>query len=254
MRKIIQDKTRDLRQKNQAISKLLRQQSDFIAVTAHEFRTPLNIALLQLDDTLDSYEHSNQVLSDMKVLEASLSKLKELTQNLFDVQQYDLEKAQLNAEETSIKSFVLDICSEAKDIVKSHSLHLTSEVNLNDSLRVKIDKTKIRQVLHNLISNAQKFTPEGGSVGIKSSTNGNSVMIEVSDTGIGIPDEEKERIFEKFQTADAKKGMGIGMGLYLCKKIMELHHGEIHLRDNEPVGSVFTISLPIAGEAVSGNQ
>lgn len=244
MKQMINDKTQKLRKQNHKIKKILQQQSDFIAVTAHEFRTPLNIALLQLNDTLDSFDHSHQVLDDMKVLESSLDKLKQLTQDLFDVQQYDLKKAQLHLKETPLANFLDEIHEQFQEILKSKSMSLSFENTLKKELSIELDQPKFRQVIHNLLSNAQKFSPEKSPLKIKLSEEKNQILIEVIDHGKGISDADKSRIFQKFQTADNRQGVGIGMGLYLCQQIIKLHKGSISVIDTAGGGSTFQIRLP----------
>ncbi|MDF2379453.1 MAG: HAMP domain-containing sensor histidine kinase [Candidatus Gracilibacteria bacterium] len=248
MKDLIQKKTKSLRSQNMEIKQLLRQQSDFIAVTAHEFRTPLNIALLQLEDTLDSYDHNNQVLADMDVLGGSLERLKSLTQNLFDVQKYDLEKVTLKKEPQSLQSLLQIITNDFQDLSKQKQLKLHL-VSLKKDITINCDAPKIHQVFSNIISNAMKFTPEKGKIEIEAITNATEVQIHIRDTGTGISEDNKKRVFEKFQSTDATQGMGIGMGLYICKKIIELHMGSIHVVDNRPKGSVFILKLPIHANA-----
>lgn len=243
MKKMIREKTKNLRQQNEKIKNLLRQQSDFIAVTAHEFRTPLNIALLQLDDTLESYDHSSQVLEDMKVLEGSLDRLKNLTEELFEVQQYDLNKAGLQASKRDMTAFLRNIADEWKELMRQKSIEFQFETNIKTPLWVEFDEAKMRQVVHNLLTNAQKFTPEHGKIILKLETDDSKVRFLVIDNGRGIPDEDKERVFEKFQTTKVSLGMGIGLGLYICKKIIELHGGRIHVEDTPNGGATFVIGL-----------
>lgn len=248
MKQLIHEKTKNLKKQNEKIKQLLNQQSDFIAVTAHEFRTPLNIALLQLEDTLDSYDHSSQVLEDMKVLENSLDKLKHLTQNLFDVQQYDLKKAKLHTKEIDIHAFVAEVFEEFKDMTAQKKIDLALDNRIKSPVFMKIDELKIRQVLYNLLTNAQKFIPEQAKIIIRIKETPKWVNISVIDNGPGISDKDKKRVFQKFQTNNTHMGMGIGLGLYLCKQIVDLHKGEITVSDTPGGGATFTISLPKKAE------
>ncbi len=244
MKKKIQEKTEKLQNQNQQIKKVLKQQSDFIAVTAHEFRTPLNVALFQLSDTLESFDHQSQVLEDMKTMETSLEKLKLLTQNLFDVQQFDLEKVSLQTEKTNIEKFTINIIQELKDLLKEKGIILTFLSELKNPIELHIDQTKLRQVMHNLISNASHFTESGETIEVELKEDSKNIQIDIIDHGPGVADEIKEDIFDKFRTAQASKGMGLGLGLYLCKKIMKLHQGIVNITDTKGGGATFSISLP----------
>lgn len=243
MKEIIEQKTEALRKQFQEIKSLLEQQSDFIAVTAHEFRTPLSIALFQLEDTLSSHSHSPQVVQDMEIMNESLNNLKELTQKLFDVQQYDLNKIKLRAKEINIVEFVKQLYLELGLIMKDKKIRFEFINEIDDAIKIQIDKIQLRQVMSNLLNNAIKFIDSKNPlIQIKLEEEDNLVIISVSNTGKPIPDKDKKRIFEKFQTTKVTMGTGIGLGLYICKKIIELHNGKIWVTDKKNM-TKFSISL-----------
>jgi len=241
MKAIVDKKTKELRKKLDEIKQLLGQQSDFIAVTAHEFRTPLAIAMFQLEEILESYKNPTGLADELKALDSSLDKLKFLTQRLFDVQQYDLDKVRLQKKKTDIRQFVKNIYSDFPAIMKEKGLEFAFKDNLKSLVFCDIDQPRIRQVLHNLLTNASKFTPKGGRVELILEEDRKDVLIKVSDTGKGIPDSFKKVVFDKFRTKGA--GMGIGLGLYLCKKIIELHKGKIWAEDSPYGGAMFCVRL-----------
>jgi signal transduction histidine kinase len=116
MKKIINKKTENLEEQNREVSKLLKQQSDFIAVAAHEFRTPLSIALFQIEDATDTYKNNDKIFNEMKVVQGSLNNLRVLTNSLFDTEKYDLEKIEVNKININILDFLKEIFFEAKNI------------------------------------------------------------------------------------------------------------------------------------------
>ena len=241
MKIIIDDKTKALQKKIQEINELVQQQSDFIAVTAHELRTPLSIATFQLSDLQSSKKLSRDVKEDLKVVDTSLINLKRLTDKLFAVQQYDLNKVELNLEKVDLHSFLQSLCKDFSSIMKHHNLDCSHTSGVKPNTYVRIDQSQFRQVLHNLLNNAAKFTPKGGNIVVEGKTEKSLVTIKISDSGEGIPDDLKKAIFEKFRTK--KAGAGIGLGLYLCKKIVELHKGKIWVEDNDMGGASFCLSL-----------
>jgi signal transduction histidine kinase len=244
MKRIINGKTENLRKQFQEIKQLLRQQSDFLAITAHEFRTPLSIALFQLEDTLYNHRHSPDVVKDMEIMEKSLKNLKDLTQKLFDVQQYDLKKVTLNKEETNIKEFIAQTYNDFLNTMKEKKIAFSLSDKIKMPLYLKIDTSQMRQVMHNLLHNAIKFTDKKRpSIKIELKADKKNVFISVIDNGKGIQDDDKMRIFEKFQTVKASMGMGMGLGLYICKKIIELHKGKILAEDAHPHGAQISIEL-----------
>lgn len=241
MKATIEEKTRQIRKQYLKIKELLDQQSSFIAVTAHEFRTPLSIALFQLQEILDDEKIK---IKDLKNVEQSLLRLKKLTQNLFDVQQYDLNKISLNLEKVNIVDFIKDAFQDCQSLTKSKKLKCVLENPIKRQIFCKIDRQQILQVFHNVLTNATKFTPEGGIIVIKLERNIDSILFKIIDSGIGVKDKNKKRIFQKFQTEKLSSYTGIGLGLYICKKILDLHGGKIWVEDApQKQGAMFCILL-----------
>lgn len=241
MKAIIDEKTKQLKKKVEEVNELLKQQADFIAVTAHEFRTPLAIAIFQLDDILHSKKPAKERLEDLKLVETSIGNLKLLTEKFFAVQQYDLNKVELNLEKTNITTFIDRLFKDFLPIMKDKELHFSLKMDPKKKLFATIDQSQIRQVLHNVLTNASKFTPKGGQVVLSLSTAESEIEIKVDDSGEGIPGDLKKAVFDKFRTANV--GAGIGLGLYLCKKILELHKGRIWAEDSDLGGASFRLRL-----------
>jgi len=237
-------KTTNLKNKIREIKELLRQQSDFIAVTAHEFRTPLSIALFQIEDILtnrDKFKQSPAIAENLKVIDEALDNLKVLTQKLFTVQRYDLNKVPLHKEKVDIKDFIKGIYQDFYILMKEKSLVFKLNQKLDKKTFLEIDKAQMRQVMQNLLTNAYKFTPDGGRVVLSTEKDGHNVIIKISDDGKGVPDNMKKTIFDKFRTNN--NASGIGLGLYIAKKIVELHKGKIWAQDSEMDGAEFCVSL-----------
>jgi len=243
MKQIIDEKTRELKKKVKEINELLKQQSDFISVTAHEFRTPLSIAAFQLEEILGSDEDLNKHREDIKVIDYTIDNLKQLTERLFTVQQYDLNKVDLDLKEVEIKDFVTRLYAEFYPIMHEKQIKFKLKDELESPQILMLDPVQMRQVLHNLLKNASKFTPKRGRVILCLKREGGDIHIQIKDNGTGIPDQLKNSIFDKFRTKS--RGSGIGLGLYLCKKIIGLHKGKIWVEDNKKHGANFIIELPI---------
>lgn len=246
MQQIIDGKTKELKLRIRDVKELVKQQSDFIAVTAHEFRTPLSIALFQVEDVLNSHEHIKDVQEDIKVVESALGNLKDLTQRLFDVQKYDLEKIDLELQETDLQEFVLEVYKDFKLQARGRGIQLSYLEGVNGPALCNIDRSQLRQVVFNLLSNAEKFVPpERGIIELSLEEDHQHFYIKVSDNGKGIKDEDKLEIFNKFQTkrSSVGKNRGIGLGLYICKKIIEFHGGQIYAEDNGYGGATIAIKL-----------
>ncbi|MDH5596461.1 MAG: ATP-binding protein [Candidatus Peregrinibacteria bacterium] len=241
MKNIIKEKTSQLKSKIKQIEELLRQQSDFIAVTAHEFRTPLSIAMFQLEETMHSSNCPPKLRKEARVVEESLVDLKALTEKLFAVQQFDLKKVELKLEKTDLIPLIEKAYADFAPIMKEKGLDFSLLINTKGKVLAQIDPPQMRQVLHNLLTNASKFTPRGGKVELVLGGEKEKVIMCVADSGAGIPDNMKKTIFNKFRTKSA--GSGIGLGLYLCKKIIELHKGKIWVEDSAFGGTEMCVQL-----------
>jgi len=246
LKKEVQNKTIELHNKIQEKNELVEQQSDFIAVTAHEFRTPLSIALFQLDDMMDHMQsevslNKERLNKELNVIKSSLHHLKDLNKKLFDVQQYDLKKIKIKKTKVDLKSFIHDIYSDFSGLMQEKKMHFKFNDKLLQGFYFLIDAPQLRQVLHNLLNNAYKFTPEKGRITLHVEGNEKKILIKVIDNGKGIPKSMKTAIFNKFRTNS--KGAGIGLGLYICQKIVELHHGRLWVEDSSKKGSTFCVQL-----------
>jgi signal transduction histidine kinase len=168
----------------------------------------------------------------------------------------DLSKVEAGRMELELATFDLPLAIEnARTFVRERATRhgITLDVAVDDRLGEFVgDERKIKQILLNLLSNATKFTPEGGRIGIKARQTDGSVEISVTDTGIGIALEDQPKIFEEFRqvgTDYAHKIQGTGLGLTLAKKFVELHGGKIWVESEAGKGSTFIFTLPIAAAA-----
>ena len=243
LKTIVDEKTQDIKEQCDEIKKLLTQQSDFIAVSAHELRTPLTVAMNQLEDSLGHKKTPNERLKDMKVIKKYLDMLKHTMQSLFDIQQFDLEKMQAKKERLNLKDCIKEIYKGFQHMMKSKSLKFSLEDSIKQNVFVNVDKAQICQVINNLINNAIKFNKKGNKIILRIEDAENKFLIKVIDNGDGVKDIDKERIFEKFQTKKASINMGFGLGLYICKKIVELHQARIWVEDTPGGGATFCVEL-----------
>jgi len=241
LKKQVKKKTLELRQKIQEMNELVQQQSDFIAVTAHEFRTPLSIAMFQVEDIVQSLSQRKITEQDLEIVQSSLINLKDLTKKLFDVQQYDLQKVKVKKSKIELKTFIHDIYRNFLGLMEEKQMHFKLVNKLKKGFYFEIDAPQLRQVLHNLLTNAYKFTPKKGTITLYAQGDATSILIKVIDNGKGIPKAMKKVVFNKFRTNN--KGAGIGLGLYICKKIVELHGGRLWVEDTPNGGATFCIHL-----------
>lgn len=233
---------REVDQKTKKLKEMMQQQSDFIAVSAHELRTPLNIALLQMEDVEDFLKKSKKEKNFIRMHNA-LKRLELLTSQLFDIQKHDFNKVVLQLRDVAIIKFLSDIHADFLPLMRSKLIDFQFQSQLSSSAKIKIDPDQILQVIQNLLSNAIKFTPKKGKVILRVGGANNEIRICVSDSGKGVTDGMKRRVFEKFCSDHISQGHGIGLGLYICKKIIQLHKGKIWVQDVAGGGAEFCIQL-----------
>ncbi|MFQ8705801.1 MAG: DUF4118 domain-containing protein [Thomasclavelia sp.] len=221
---------------------------------SHDLRTPLTSisgnagVLLDSSDRL-SNERKIEIYSD--IYEDSMW-LIDLVENLLSITRIENGNIQINKEVELINEIVLEAMHHISKDSASHIIQLDLS---DDFIFVKIDARLIIQVIINIVNNAIKYTPKGSIIRVTTKKIDQSLLLEISDDGEGIPDNQKEKLFEMFYTCNNLKGdsrRGLGLGLALCKSIIEAHEGSIKIVDNYPKGSVFAISLPLEEVDIHG--
>jgi signal transduction histidine kinase len=252
----------------QTIEKQNKIHIEFINIAAHELSTPIQpilgtAELLKSEIEEDTYYYDRQeskngiqveqIKSRLKVIIRNAEKLKELATNILDVSRIESQLLVLNKEQFNLDDLISSIISEYNDIQKEDKLLVEFKGDRN--IIVKADKTKIAQVVSNLLNNAVKFRkdePEG-TISIScqrknddKDDNNNYVLVKVKDRGKGIDHEIFPRLFSKFITTSISSDHGIGLGLFVSRAIIESHGGKIWAKNNsDGNGATFTFSLPI---------
>jgi len=229
--------------------------SEFLANMSHEFRTPLN-AIIGFSDMLlsENYGELNEKQKKfMDNISISGKHLLNLVSDILDHSKIEAGSMQLNYEFFDINHAI----SETVSVLKDMSMKKNIDINISTekNLIINADIGRFKQILFNLISNAIKFTEDGGKISITSMLYNTSVKIEIIDTGIGILPEDKNKIFKKFTQLDAsytKKQDGAGLGLALTKKLVEMHRGNIGFESEKDKGSTFWFVMPKAKRVNSG--
>jgi signal transduction histidine kinase len=227
---------------------LEKARSDFVATASHELRTPLAavygaVRTLRREDLVLAEEDRAAFL---EMIESESVRLSQIVDQILVAGQLDADAVEIALEEC-------DAAAIAAGVIESASLHLPPGVSLTMSSdaqrRILCDENKLRQVLVNLVDNAIKYSPDGGEVEIRLDAENGECLIEVADEGLGIPSSERERIFEKFYRLDPQQTRGVGgsgLGLYICRELVERMNGRLEV-DSEPgKGSRFTVALPVA--------
>jgi signal transduction histidine kinase len=235
----------DLRRAYDRLGELDKLKSDFIAIASHELRTPLGLILLyaaMLRDQMGANE--GQQLD--AVLRAAM-RLRHIIETMLNLRYLETGEMKLVLERFDLCTEVQDACEDYKAIAESGGRTLTTDLPDND-VTVLADREKVRVVLDNLISNAVKFTPSGGRVQVGLSCQEDQVEITVTDTGVGIPAEELDRIFDRFYQVEdhmTRRHGGMGLGLSIVKGLVKLHGGRVLAESVLGRGSRFVVWMPM---------
>lgn len=252
-----------------------RLKSHFFANISHEFRTPLTLILGPIEKLKNSTS-DRECLQDLGIMQRNANRLRRLIDQLLSLSKIDAGQMKLNAAEHNIVPLVRGYFQSFESAARQKGIELEFKAEQVD-IPLYFDRDKMEKILNNLISNAIKFTPEGGkvtmTVGSRQSTvvknntedcrlktddlKANCVIISVADTGPGIPPEHLPHIFDRFyqvNDSDSRFQEGSGIGLALVKELLELHHGNISVQSETGKGTSFIIRLPMGKEHLKSDE
>ena len=232
------------------IAFMINEQQRFIADASHELRTPLAVLrgeteiALAKQRTLDEYQES------LSLIQEEAERLSRIVEDLFLLARQPIETpAVLSKERVSLNDAVRDCARAAQVLATRKGVRLTTE---NNSALIDLngDKELIARMILNLLDNAVKYTPAGGEISLALTRQNGNAEIVVRDTGVGIPEQDRQRVFDRFYRVDKARSRalgGAGLGLSIVRWIVEVHGGEIHIDSAPGRGSTFTVDLPLAG-------
>jgi DNA-binding response OmpR family regulator len=222
----------------------------FFTNITHELRTPLSLILGPLEELLDSNKENKKNFGPLKTAHRNAVRLLHLVNQLLTFRKLERDHEEMNIEETDIISFLRDISDSFKDEMRLH--HIDFKISYDFSpFPVFMDRDKMEKVFYNLLSNAFKFTPEGGNISIVIAKKGESVSCTFKDSGIGIEPEFQDEIFRRFYEKDNHhpslrvQNEGTGIGLALSLQMVKLHKGEIKVESEPNKGASFEVTFPI---------
>ena len=249
----LKDSATKLERANEELMKIDEMKSEFISVASHELRTPLTaiksaVQLVLEGKTGEINENQKKFLS---IAERNINRLASIVNNLLDLSRIESGKIRMKPEEMDLRGAIEFTLLSLKAQADGKSTQLTMDVK-EELPSVYADGEKVAQILTNLIGNAIKFTPQGGTVSLSAKPFGEDrqmVAVSVRDSGVGIPEDQLDRIFDKFYQVEDCLGHsveGMGLGLAITKGLVEAHHGKIWVESEVGKGSVFTFTLPVS--------
>lgn len=255
----------EIKKTNLKLEKLEKLKSDFISIVSHELRTPLTSIKNSLDIILGGKAGEITANTDkfLNLAKRNVTRLSAIINDLLDLSKIEAEKMEYRYDKINVLQPVEFVKNTLENLAKEKNINLSLSVN-SDIHEIYADLQKIEQIMTNLISNAIKFTPENGSIDINIDEVDAKdlnldlrfdkyIKISVKDTGIGILDEDKQKVFDKFQQIEnslSRKTGGTGLGLPIAKELTEAHLGKIWLDSEVNVGSTFTVIFPVVNDEI----
>jgi signal transduction histidine kinase/ligand-binding sensor domain-containing protein/DNA-binding response OmpR family regulator len=222
----------------------------FFTNVSHEFRTPLSLIMAPVEKMLKQ-THEPEQKKQYQLIYRNARRLLALVNQLLDFRKLEMRELRLYPSLGDIVSFVKEVSHSFTDMAGAKHINFNFTTDIQ-SLQISFDPDKLERILFNLLSNAFKFTPEHGNIQVIVSMQSQYVSIQVKDSGIGIPAEDQEKIFERFFQHDVPGSIlnqGSGIGLAISKEFARLHQGTISVTSEPGQGTCFTVLLPVTGPA-----
>ncbi len=228
------------------LKKLENIKKEFVANVSHELKTPLTVIKGYIETIEEEIDEKNKKY--LNIIKNHTNRLIDIVQDLLTVSKLEDNNIKLDMSEFKLKPFFANVYDTFEQRLKNKNLYL--KINLADeNLVLEADEYKLEQLFTNLIENAVKYSEQGG-ITISAAKENSCMRFEVSDTGIGIPDSDIGRVFERFYTVDksrARNSAGTGLGLSIVKHIVNLHKGSISVESKYGTGTKFVILIPLIG-------
>ena len=244
----VKERTKELARLNEELKRLNKVKSDFVSAVSHELRTPLTsikgYASILMTGKLGEVSPAQK--ERLEKIDKHSNSLTHLINDLLDIARIESGKVQMEIKEISIKKMLDSIVDIITPQIKEKQILLKVDIKTKMD-KIKADQSQLERVFLNLLSNAVKFTPEKGKITIYIADKDKFIWFSVEDTGIGIPKQDLERVFEEFfrsDNASLQKVKGTGLGLSLVKKIIEAHEGRIWVESDLGKGTKFSFTIP----------
>ncbi|HEV3470428.1 MAG TPA: HAMP domain-containing sensor histidine kinase, partial [Pyrinomonadaceae bacterium] len=241
---------RELNEANAKLRELSELKEEFLALTTHDLRSPLTVisGVINFFTSGRLGDLTPEQKNMVSMMERNTQNLIELVNDLLDASKLESGTMRLDLASIELAGLIEELREQMQPMAREKEITLAERLP-GDLPPLQADRTKLRRVLVNLLSNALKFTPRGGRVEVSAEREGGAVRVSVADTGVGIPPEDLARLFDKYEQARSRatrSEKGTGLGLYITRQLVELHGGEISVRSEVGKGSTFSFTIPAA--------
>ena len=225
----------------------INKQQKFVSDASHELRTPAAVIKGYIE-FIERYGTTDETLlkENLKMIGSEAQNMQALLENLLFLSRTDQNRQRLNKKVLDLDDIIGDVMSKMKTVIKTHAVELLK----NDPVKIFGDETTIRQMIRIFLDNAVKYTPTGGSIRVRSIVDGKKILLSISDSGIGIAPENKQKIFDRFFRIDSEdlvsEANGSGLGLSIAKWIADNHGIKISVDSTLGEGTTFTLTIPVA--------
>jgi signal transduction histidine kinase len=247
LRETERESARALAEQNERLLELDRMKDQFVSTVSHELRTPLTsmIGYLELLREGEAGELTQEQAHFLEIVDRNSHRLNDLIDDILFLSRVDGGRFSLDKKPVDLASLVREQVESISGAATTKGVELSLTVE-EDPPPINADASRLVQLIDNLLSNAVKFTPEGGIVRVTVGARGGAAHLEVSDSGVGIPEDEVDRLFQRFfRASTAGTIKGTGLGLSIAKAIVDAHGGTISLRSEVGVGTTFMVDLPV---------
>lgn len=256
-RQEIKRKVQELRFEAEQEKRLNEMKLKFFTNISHDLRTPLTLIITPVEEMMNTVKDKG-LLHVLGIVHNNAKLLYRLVNQILDFRKLENDASRLNLSYGDIVVFLKNILQEYDLMAKKQGLSLAFDTDV-EKLDMLFDKEKVEHVANNMLSNAIKYTPNGGQIGLRLFREDKQLRLDFWDTGIGVSDEDKVHVFDRFYMTNRKNSefASSGIGLNIVKEFVDLWQGEVEVLDNHPKGTVFSITIPITSmphDVVAGQK
>lgn len=231
----------------------VRTREDLLGIVSHDLRSPLALVLMQCAEAVSGLpqgELGDRLRGELSLIQRSATRMERLIRDLLDFASIEAGQLSVDPRPHLVNGLIAEAVEAAGPLVKKRTLKVEANA-VGSTLEVLCDHDRVLQVLSNLIGNAVKFTPAGGTITLEVKEDQGEIRFAVRDTGCGIAEDALPNIFQKYWQENTKKRSGVGLGLFIARRLVEAHGGKLGVESKVGVGSTFFFTLPVSGATQS---